>query len=92
MKNIITVLLLVLPAFTYADIEVSSRETIQLEIIEYDEQIQDEVCVPDDITTSQAREIVAKYIRDNPELPHKDELAVASNALLYSYPCIEDSK
>jgi len=89
MKKMITALLLVLPAFTYADIE---GETLEFEIIEYDQQVQDEVCVPDDLTASQASSIVTKYIKDNPELPHKDELEVASNALLYSFPCIDEMK
>jgi Rap1a immunity proteins len=44
-------------------------------------------CFPKGITLGQARQVIEKYMRDNPQVLHLEAAGVAGLALLTAFPC-----
>jgi hypothetical protein len=44
-------------------------------------------CFPKDATVGQARLVVEKYMRENPEILHKSASFITGTALLFAFPC-----
>ena len=45
------------------------------------------LCFPMDATIGQARRIVEKYMRDNPQSLHQDASIIVGKAILLAFPC-----
>lgn len=48
------------------------------------------VCFPDDSTTEQARDVVKRYLEDNPDKRQFPAYALSVEALLKKWPCKKD--
>lgn len=44
-------------------------------------------CVPEKVSAAQARDIVVKYLRDNPQERHYSAAGIAAKALSVAFPC-----
>jgi hypothetical protein len=44
-------------------------------------------CIPKDVTTAQMRDVVIKYIHDNPQVREKSAARLTSDAFLAAFPC-----
>lgn len=45
------------------------------------------ICIPDKVTKGQARDVVLKYMRDNPEQTHLSASTLVIAALREAFPC-----
>ena len=46
-----------------------------------------EACVPEKVSQAQVRDIVVKYLQDNPQDRHYSAAAIAAKALSIAFPC-----
>ena len=44
-------------------------------------------CVPEQVSAAQVRDIVVKYLQDNPQDRHYSAAAIAAKALSIAFPC-----
>ena len=57
------------------------------QIIAFQSEIASSICVPQDVTGGQVRDVVCNYLRGNPQNRHWDAAALAHNALSSAFPC-----
>jgi hypothetical protein len=49
--------------------------------------LQRKACIPKGVKFGQVRSVVMKYMRENPELLHKDARKLIADALVVAWPC-----
>lgn len=44
-------------------------------------------CLPENVTVSQAKDVIVRFLEQNPETRHQDAALLAFNALIRAFPC-----
>ena len=64
-----------------------SYDAYELDQMLLDESPKNKVCLPESVLSSQAADVVCKYVADTPSTRHYPAAALVWNALLDSFPC-----